>query len=203
MCNIRLIQRMNKSSIADLLCLLVVWMAWATSGASFAATTAYDDAAQAAYSDGWQSGDNGGIGWGGGWTVNAGGFGTNSYLTGDSNANGSGTGPGIDMPTAAGRSWGIRASNSPQSMGDATRPFNGALSVGHTLHIAMDHGTLAPGPNDGVVGLGIRNGLTNVFELLATSLSSVYRYSDQSGFHDTTVPVTTGGTDIQFKLTGA
>jgi hypothetical protein len=192
---------MNSRSLLAVRIVLPTVMVGLWSNLSMAAATAFDDAAQGVYDDGWQNGDNGGVGWGGGWIVDPGGFGTRTLFTGDSDANGGGAGPGIDTPTAVGRSWGIRALNSPQSLGDATRAFSGALAVGQTLRLALDHGTLAPGPLDGVVGFGIRSGATNVFEFLGTSLSSVYRYSDETGFHSSTVPLTTGGVDLQFKLT--
>src|SRR5262245_21918912 len=102
---------------------LLIWLVESAT----AATTALDDASQSVYDDGWQTGDNGGVGWGAGWILKPGGFGTQSYLTGDSDANGSAAGPGIDTPNSGGRSWGIRASNSPESQGDATRAFNGTL----------------------------------------------------------------------------
>lgn len=195
-------QRMISRSARVMQCAVALaFTSWLT-GISLAATTAFDDASQVVYDDGWQTGDNGGAGWGGGWIVDSGGFGVRSYLLGDSDSNGSGAGPGIDTPTDVGRSWGIRASNSPQSQGAAIRAFNGILSVGQTLRLALDHGTLAPGPADGVMGFGIRSGATNVFEFLGTSVSSVYLYSDQIGFHSSTVPLTTGGVDLQFKLTG-
>ena len=164
---------------------------------------AIDDASQPPYAT-WETGDNGGTGWGGGWTINANAFGICSYPVNDSDANGSGGSPGIDTPTAAGRSWGIFARNSgPESLGDAVRPFSGSLDVGQTVLVSMDNGTLAAGSADGVVGIGLRSANVTRFEFILSGNASVYQVSDAAGFRDTTVAPTFGGIDLAFTLTGA
>ena len=194
-------QHMNAVRFIAFRGIVAVVLVITSSSSGLAASMAFDDAAQGVYDDGWQTGDNGGVGWGGGWIVDSGGFGQRVYFVGDSDANGGGVGPGIDTPTADGRSWAIRSSNSPQALGNATRAFDGTLAVGQSVHLALDNGSLAPGPADGVVGFGILSGANNMFEFIGSGVSNVYLISDQNGFRSTAVPVTISGVDIRFQLT--
>src|SRR5207253_5761968 len=109
------------------ICAAIIGLGLIANAAS-ASLFAVDTASDAAYNDGWQSGDNGGFGWGSGWSfrngANAvipqpdpptasfqGGFigdsrGNNSPAgaAGDSNSDG-------DINTAGNKAWGISANN--------------------------------------------------------------------------------------------
>src|ERR1044072_8956391 len=99
-----------------------------------AAVTATDNASNAPYSDGWQSGDNGGTGWGGVWALTVSGtISQSGHFVYDStkNADGARAGPPPadgNTTTAGPAAWGMYA-NSGQSA-RAARPFSGALDVG-------------------------------------------------------------------------
>jgi hypothetical protein len=106
---------------------------------------AFDSAADAAYDDGWQDGDNGGFGFSGWGEL---GISTNSsgHFVFDSSANGFAPSGNINT---AGRAWGMYANNGATST--ALRGFD-ALLPGQTFSIAMDNGLINPG---GVVGFSL------------------------------------------------
>jgi hypothetical protein len=108
---------------------------------------ATDQAGNAAYNDGWQSGDNGGTGFGA-WQLSAQINGNNAgFFVGDSDNNGCFNdgfgvcppcGPGINT---AGKAWGLYANTS--TLAEAIRPFaGGAILAGQSFSIDMDNGCL-------------------------------------------------------------
>lgn len=117
---------------------------------AFSATTAIDNASASDYSDGWQSGDNGGSGFGE-WALNAGGGG-GAYI--------GGTGQG------ASPSFGLFASSSDVgAFSTATRGFTGgALSAGQTFSIDLGNTGVDLGA-PGQVGINLQDGGVTVFEL--------------------------------------
>lgn len=126
-----------------------------TSAAS-AASVASDTAADPVYSDGWQSGDNGGFGLGA-WSL--GGNGTFSHFMASSVQNGDGIddgntrgAPGDRDIDSAGRSWGMFSASGPvnSNMATAIRPLTGTLDVGQSLIVDMDNGFL---DQQGTVGV--------------------------------------------------
>lgn len=156
-----------------------------------------DNASNSAYNDGWQSGDNGGTGFGA-WTLsggsNAGFFIGNSKNNGDGDGNNDG-----DINTTGDNAWGLYA-NSGQTA-SAVRTFNSALSVGQTFTLRMDNGWIEGG---GTVGFGLQNASSdNRFEFFFIGGASKYQRNDNGGVQNTTLDFTDGGLTIVFTLTGA
>ena len=114
------------------------------------AANAYDDAADAAYFDGWQSGDDGGAGFGP-WTLRA--SSSNYFFVDTSRHNGFRSLPSID---ANDRSWGIWSGT---GAGDtvAFRPFSSSLAPGDVVRIQMDNGYVEAGTGL-LVGVNFRFG---------------------------------------------
>jgi len=180
-------------------------LAIALAANTFAAGLAADNAADSAYNDGWQTGDNGGTGWGGGWSLStsvppdvnkAGQFVGSSQGNGFSDGN-------IDT---AGRAWGEYANNT--YIATATRPFNGALSIGQTFSIDIDNGFLDSGSSVGFTLTGFGDpGATDQFSFFFQGGSSNYKvsvgrfvwYSET----DTGVGFTSKGVHVEFTLTGS
>src|SRR5687767_10700826 len=109
-----------------------------------AALIASDDASQVAYADGWQVGDDGGSGWGGGWSFRSN---TNAAITATNGNRGwfvssslnnnspAGSDPNADgdINTTGNRAWGLYSNTANTNEIYAVRPFSGALDVGQTI----------------------------------------------------------------------
>lgn len=134
--------------------------------ATFAASPAVDTASNSAYSDGWQSGDNGGFGFSG-WTLSTAGSGSGGHFIGTGHS-------------AFGTSWGMFANGGKVT--EAIRPFTGSLSINQTFSVSMDNGSIDSG---GTVGLGLQNSSgTNRIEFFFVGGDSSYKYfrpGDSSG----------------------
>lgn len=98
---------------------------------SASAFSAFDSAADPAYNDGLQAGDNGGIGWQP-WSFTGAG-----YSMGDSNTNGSLAGPGINT---AGRSWSL---GDGVNTGSSVRYLNTPLGIGDSMYFDIDTSSFA------------------------------------------------------------
>lgn len=134
-------------------------------GSASASLLAKDDASDPAYNDGWQTGDNGGTGWGGGWTFRNGGNALipqpdpptaafQGTFIGDARGNNSPAGAGGDSNSdgdinVLGEAWGMYANSANELY--AIRPFSGALSVGQTVAFDFDNGNV-----DSTRVLGVR-----------------------------------------------
>lgn len=172
-----------------------------------AATIASDNAANSPYSDGWQTGDNGGTGWGGGWTLDLNGDGSQTgHFVGDSTTNGDGdtTSPTGDINTS-GKAWAMYA-NGGKTAG-AARPLNGALTVGQSISLNMDNGWI-DSPTDlfglGTVGFSLRNSSgENVWEFFFKGGDSTYTVNAGSATGGTLPGFTDEGLSINFTLTSA
>lgn len=154
---------------------------------------ASDSAADAAYNDGWQAGDNGGFGFGA-WqffpTGSAGNF------VASSNNNGGGGGPGIDSNN---RSWGAWANSGGSFI--ANRSLNTSLFVGASFFVEMDNGWIeAPGN----VGSTLRVAGSNTFSTIRfVGGSNNYELLDSMGSVDTGVGFTDGGLRIRWDILSA
>lgn len=132
--------------------LLVVAAAAAMSlSTGFAAAVAYDDASNSVY-DTWESGDNGGTGFGG-WVLTS--STSSGTFVGSSQTNGAGTEGNIDI---GGRSWGLYANSGNTS--DAVRTFSvgglnasNVLAPGESFQISFDTGYI----DGGTVGFALQN----------------------------------------------
>ena len=171
----------------------------ALAGAASANAIVFDCAFDPAYNDGWQTGDNGGTGFGA-WTLvesnNAG------HFVGSSNNNGGGGGPGIDT---VGKSWGAWANNGESS--GAQRSLLSAVAVGETFFAYLDNGWIESG---GQVFVGLTapgassmirfaNGTSN-YELVdsAGNTTSSIGFTDRGLLAEWTV---TSASSYDFKLT--
>jgi hypothetical protein len=170
----------------------------------FAAGLASDNAADAAYSDGWQSGDNGGTGWGGGWTLYTGMSGAGGHFVGTSQNNGFKDG-NIDT---SGRAWGEWANGGGYA--NAVRPFDGTLSIAQTFVVDVDTGFIDAGSGNSVgftlTGFG-DPGATDQFSFFFRGGESNYKISTGRYMWynetDTGVGFTSKGVHVEFTLTGA
>ena len=148
------------------------------------------------YTDGWQTSDNGGNGFGA-WTIN---LGVNSAAFiatstgnggGDTNLDGD-----IDV---GGTAWGLSANSGDTA--DAIRDFSVALQLGNMVHIEMDNGFISGG---GTVGFGLQNagsGL-NRLEVFFVGGGTNYIVQDNGGSQNTGIPFSDEGFDVDFTLTG-
>ncbi len=174
-----------------------------------AANLASDSAADAAYNDGWQMGDNGGSGFGA-WTI----FTVdvnpdrNGVFVGSSSNNGFAPSGNID---SAGRSWGMYANqlinqdNFSIGFVSASRSFTGGeLGVGQTLLLRMDNGFIGSTfRGTGAVGFSL-----NRFSFFFPGGGTEYRIgygdpNDTIGLLGTGVAFTDDGLDLAFTRTGA
>jgi len=151
-------------------------------------TNATDSAADAVYGDGWISGDNGGIGWGGGWNLvggdNAGFFIADSV----GNAN-------LDIDSPA---FGMYANSG--DLAQAIRPFADPLATGQTVRVVLENNWIT---DSNSVGFALQNsGGESLFECYFYGGESTYRLTDSLGNRDTGVGYTDQGVVIEFSLTG-
>lgn len=174
-----------------------------------AANMASDNATDPAYDNGWQTGDNGGSGFGA-WTIatTSSNPDRNGAFVGSSANNGDPAPSGnIDV---SGESWGLYANQLLGMSGPdigvvtATRSFTGGeLSVGQTLSLKLDTGlvdTWMLGP--GAVGFSL-----NRFSFFWANGASEYQigYGDPnstSALYGTGVPLTYNGLELDFTRTG-
>jgi hypothetical protein len=158
---------------------------------------ASDNAANGAYNDGWQTGDNGnnltnpapnppGFG---AWTLAQNG-GTTFFFVSSSSGNGANNNSG-NIDTAS-KSWGMAAGDG--RTGTATRGFTSSLNVGDTFRVSMDNGFI---DTNGVVGFALRSGTTDRFNFSFTGGQSDYKLNGMS----TGVAYTTGGLDLAVTIT--
>ncbi len=156
------------------------------------ATLASDDASQSAYDDGWDAGDNGGSGFLP-WSVvareNDSGFG-GGFISSNNGAVDIGTGPDNKAFGVYGNGGGV---------GQAIRPFDGALSVGQTFLISMDNQGI---DNGGTVGFGLQTSDgTNRLEFYFVGGESTYTVNNGDVI-SSDVGWTEGGLNLAITLTG-
>ena len=149
-----------------------------------------------AYSDGWQTGDNGGYNLLP-WNLSPGNNAAYVVRTSGNNGNGGADSPppsDIDTNFVA---WGMSASSGATAA--AVRPFVGLLTPGQSFQCTFDSGFVDSG---GAVGFALRSGTDNRFEVYFTGGQSNYTIADGSGPHDSGVPFTDEGLYFLFRLTG-
>ncbi len=148
------------------------------------ASTAHDDASQSAYADGWDDGDNGGVGFGP-WSLS---------FDGDSSAlnpiyaddphfiDGVGVGPlGANLLGAP--AFGLTTDNSVATSVEATRAFAEPIKVGQRFSVDIDSSGLEGSPRIG-----------NLFELIGTD--GIPRYSLRTSLGSANNQWTQNGTPI-------
>lgn len=166
------------------------------------AVVASDTADNAAYNDGWQSGDNGGTGFNA-WSLSAPSGNSAFLFTSTANGNGDGNSDG-DIDGTINRSWGLFG-DSTSAAAEAVRSFAfGSLALGHVLHVDMDNGFIDNNGNGNAVGLSLRNSSgQNVFEFLFRGGQSFYQVNDAGGFGNSTIGFSDEGLELDFRLTSA
>ena len=205
---------MSQSRLSILLVLLAAAILCSGSAAS-AALIASDSAADTVYNDGWQTGDDGGSGWGGGWSFrnqtnvvlsannSSRGWFVGNSLNNNSPAGSDSNGDGdINTPgTATGRAWGVYSNATDQVY--AIRPLNGALDVQQIISWDMDNGNIA---TDQVVGLRLISNANDVnsrvFEFRFVGGNTGYSVFDSTGHRLTTLPFSREGLHVEYTLTG-
>ncbi len=157
-----------------------------------ASLIASDDASDAAYNDGWGTGDNGGTGFQAWSTINNAmdptGYGGGFIATGNTDI---GTG-------VSNKAFGVFGNDG--GVGQAIRPFNGSLTVGQSFSISMDNGNIDTG---GTVGFGLQNSSSeNRLEFYFVGGQTTYKVNGSSEV-DSGVGFTSSGLNLVFTLTGA
>ena len=155
-----------------------------------------DQASEATYADGWQSGDNGGTGMTD-WTLST--TGSAGSFTGSSTGNGNGDNNSDGDINTGGKAWGLWANSGGQS--NAVRNFAINWPSGTAFSLKMDNGFINSG---GTVGFGLQNTSgENLFEFYFAGGSSNYTYDDATGAHASSVGFTDEGLQLQVTLTSA
>jgi hypothetical protein len=156
------------------------------------AILAFDNASQAAYDDGWQSGDNGGSGFGP-WSFSGAGTGG----IGSSTANGDAQPPTGDIDSAGSRAWSLTHGASFSFI--AVRPLLGNLAVGQ--HILFDADAVATvGPNGDAFHIELQNATGSRVDFYVDVFGA--HLFDNTGAH-IVHSATPEGFHIDFMLTGS
>jgi hypothetical protein len=175
-----------------------------------AAIIASDSAADPVYAA-WDPGDNGGSGWGGGWTFrnqsntvltttnsNRGWF-VGSSLSNNSPAGSDSNGDGDINSPIVDRAWGLYSNTTDQVY--AIRPFTSALQVGQTVKWDMDNGSVASGQ---VVGLRFLSNASDInsrlFEARFVGGDSNYTIIGNPN-QTTSIPFSREGLHLEYTLT--
>jgi len=140
------------------------------------ATNAVDNASDAAYSSGWNTGNNGGTGFGG-WTLNAV-EGSSGHFTGTNGM------------------WGMWSHES-NNLAEAIRTFSTPLSTGQTFHVRMQNGWIWE--NGGGIGVALESAEgVSIWQCYFNGGDTNYNVS--TGVTD--IAWTDAGLDITYEITG-
>jgi hypothetical protein len=157
------------STVLEVICILASACA---SNSSFGATIALDDASHTAYADGWQTGDNGGTGFGP-WTLAY--TGVSSGLLHDPHF--------IDRGPQGGNSLGAPAFGLTTSDRDfftdtseAVRTLNASIRVGDTLSLDLDGSALE--------STGLLYSKGNTFQLIGSDNQERFGLFTNNGYND-------------------
>ncbi|MFH0879086.1 MAG: TIM-barrel domain-containing protein [Lentisphaerota bacterium] len=145
---------------------------------------ASDSASEAAYSDGWDTNDNGGFGWGE-WRFST------SSATPSENGRFIASSAAVDIGTPA---WGLYANNG--NLSEAKRLLADTLTVGQTVAVRMDNGFINAGSGVGIALLNTSG--TKLWEFFFNGGDTYYSMSGST----TDVGWTSTGLDVSFTLSG-
>lgn len=158
-----------------------------TNAASGMATNAADDAGQPAYTNGWQTGDNGGSGWGA-WSLTNYGAQAGCFIAADES--------NLDIGPQA---WGLWANSS--NTAEIARPFGAALATGQVFRLQFDNNWIEKGFS---VGIALQNtARDNLFEFMFIGGATNYIVNDNILTRDTRIPWSSNGWDMVFELTSS
>jgi len=150
--------------------ILVFAMAAMLAGAAFAATAGSDNSGNAAYGDGWATGDNGGTGYGA-WTINS----TQGSGFAGAFIGGSGAG-GLDLGAS---SFGLYANpNTSAASVEALRDFDSAMLVGQTFSFTL--GINWDSGSDGAKGFSLYDSVGGEIFNMNCGNSAAITYSGSS-----------------------
>lgn len=133
-------------------------------GPAFAANYAIDNAGNAVYADGWASGDNGGNGGFGAWTIT-------------STPNGGFSGSFIGNSPAGNPAFGIYSGGNANATLLAVRPFTGAMTTGQKFTVDIAHTSTI----NGEIGLSLLDGANARWTLKFVSGGSNWVINDGGG----------------------
>jgi PEP-CTERM motif-containing protein len=171
-------------------------VATANTGKVSASILAADSAADAAYNGGWAAGSNGGYGFGP-WSFTT--LGITQHFVGTSTTNGDGDGNSSGDIDTSGRAWGLSAGGEIH----AVRPFTGALAVGQSVNISMDHGFIQ---EFRWVGVGLTSNVaswgTREVEFYIMGPHPCYQVFSGSS-SNSPLCFTDGGLNLEFELTSS
>ncbi len=163
--------------------------AWLAMPAHAVVIIAQDNASNSTYNDGWQTGDNGGSGFGSWTTINnisSGGFG-GGFISSNNAAVNIGSG-------SSNKAFGVFGNQN--GVGQAIRSLGFSLAVGQTLSLDMDNQSIA---NGGTVGFALRNSSQdNLAEFFFVGGQTNYKLNAKGG-SQTGPGFTLGG--LRFTLT--
>jgi hypothetical protein len=155
-------------------------------GAAEPIVDAADSAADAAYSPGWESGDNGGSGWGA-WQLATNGLAGWFRASTASNTN-------LDIGAEA---WGLWASAG--GLSEALRPLGAPLVTGQTFSVNVENNWIESG---GSVGIALQSaGGDNLFQFIFFGGATNYTIFDSAGARDSGIAYTAAGLALDFELT--
>ncbi len=144
-----------------------------------------DSATNDAYASGWSNGSNGGVGWGGGWQINA------TDNSGVWLASGAGN---LKIGTKA---WALWANSG--GFVEAIRPLAGTLGVGDVLQMKFQNNFI---DNDASTGIGLRNRFGQALvEFYFVGGTTNYVVNDAGGSRGTGVAWTGNGLNLAIELT--
>ena len=155
-----------------------------TNSGSATVTNAYDSGANAVYTDGWTTNDNGGSGFGA-WTFYA--------QSSDANQNGRfmATSAAVNIGTPA---WGLYANST--NLSEIKRLLTNALTVGQTLRVSMDNGYINSGSG---VGVALQNSSGDtLWQFFFNGGDTNYNITDST----TDIGWTSSGMDVEVTLSG-
>ncbi|MFN7117547.1 MAG: T9SS type A sorting domain-containing protein [Saprospiraceae bacterium] len=154
-----------------------------------------DIASNTPYNNGWQTGDNGGSGFGT-WTLSVTNSSNAGHFRGDSRNNGDGDSNSNGDINTSNVALGLYANNSATA--NAIRNFSTAMSTNSIFSLRMDNGYI---DNGGSVGLGLQNSSgNNLLEFYFRGGQSFYQYNDAGNEKNTTLGFTDEGVNVQVKL---
>jgi hypothetical protein len=149
---------------------------------------AQDDATEAVYNPHWETSDNGGSGWGGGWTLTTSGGNAGHFWANGSGEYNSGT-----------EAWGMFANSGDEAT--ASRSFASALTSGQVFSLTFENGFIDTGAG---VGFELKNAAgSSLVEFFFVGGQTNFTVRDSLGDRDTGLNFTSSGFPLSFELTGA
>lgn len=149
---------------------------------------AVDEGTNATYDSGWQTGSNGGFGWGGGWSLTTFGSPNAGFFMGTTGGN-----PNLSLPP---RAWGLWAGSGATAQ--AERALSQPMAIGETMEVGFDNNLIAVGGSAGVSLLNEAG--ESLMDFYFVGGEAGYRIRDAQGSWQPGIGWTNGGLDLVFRL---